>query len=103
LISDDDGGRGENGAELAGGERFQGAQAGVELGRGQAAQAKEAAQKIFGGRFSLLGVAFDAAGNEIAVGIAASADMRDDISASGRRLASRFRRAEWPESSVLPG
>ena len=72
MVSDHDGGRGENGAEIAGGEGFQGVQAGVELGRGQAAQAKKAAQKIFGGSFSLLRVAFDAAGNEIAVGIAAS-------------------------------
>jgi len=39
LISDDDGGRGENGAEVAGGECFQGAQAAFEFGRGQAAQA----------------------------------------------------------------
>ncbi len=53
--------------------------AGVELGRGQAAQAIEAAQKIFGGRFSLLRVALDAAGNEIAVGLAASTDVGDDM------------------------
>ena len=79
MLLDDDGWRGENGAEIAGGERVQGAQAGVEFGRGQAAQAKEAAQKIFGGRFSLLGVAFDAAGDEIAVGIAASAGPRDNM------------------------
>src|SRR4029077_17516119 len=39
----------------------------------------EAAQKILGGGFSLLGIAFDAAGNEIAVGIAASAGKRDDM------------------------
>jgi len=79
LLSDHDGGRGENGAELAGGEGFQGAQAGIEFGRGQAAQAIEGAQKIFGGAFPLLRVAFDAAGNEIAVGIAASAGVRDDM------------------------
>jgi len=76
---DDDGGRGENGAELAGGERVQGTKAAFEFDRSQAAQAKEGAQKIFGGRFSLLGVAFNAAGNEIAVGIAASAGSRDDV------------------------
>ena len=79
MVADDGGGRGENGAELAGGEGFQGAQTAFEFGGGQAAQAIEAAQKIFGGSSSLLGVAFDAAGNEIAVGIAASADMRDDM------------------------
>jgi hypothetical protein len=48
--TDDDGGRGENGAELAGGERVQGAQAAFEFGRGYAALAAEAAKKIFGGR-----------------------------------------------------
>jgi len=79
LLSDHDGGRGENGAELAGGEGFQGAQAGFEFGRGQAAQAIEGPQKILGGAFSLLRVAFDAAGNEIAIGIAASAGVRDNM------------------------
>jgi len=79
LVPDHDGGRGENGAELAGSEGFQGAQAAFEFGGGYAAQAIEGAQKIFGGGCSLLRVAFDAAGNEIAVGIAASADMRDDM------------------------
>lgn len=79
VLRDDDGGRGEIGAELPGGERVQGAQAGVEFGRRQTAQAKEAAQKIFGGRFSLPGVAFDAAGDEITVRIAASAGPRDNM------------------------
>ena len=79
MVPDHDGGRGEIGAELSGGERVHGAQAGVELGRGQAARAKEGAQKIFGGCFSLLRVAFDAAGDEITVGIAASAGPRDDV------------------------
>jgi len=79
LVADCDGGWGKNGAELAGGEGFQGAQAAFELGRGQAAQAIEGAQKIFGAGCSLLGVAFDAAGNEIAIGIAAPAGLRDDV------------------------
>jgi hypothetical protein len=69
----------EDGAEVAGGEGVQGAQAAFEFGRGDAALAEEAAQKIFGGHFSLAGVAFDAAGNEITVGIAASAGQRDDM------------------------
>jgi len=34
VVRDDDGGRGENGAELAGGECFQGAKAAFEFGRG---------------------------------------------------------------------
>jgi len=79
LVPDDDGGRGENGAELAGGECFEGVQAGLVFGRGYAAQAIEAAQKIFGGSFSLQRVAFDAAGNEILVGIAPPAGKRDDM------------------------
>jgi hypothetical protein len=79
LLSDHDGGRGEDRAELAGGEGFQGAQAGFEFGGGYAAQSIEGAQKIFGGSFSLLGIAFDAAGDQIAVGIASSAGKRDDM------------------------
>jgi hypothetical protein len=43
LVADGDGGRGEEGAEVAGGESVQGAQAGFEFGRGYAAQAIEAA------------------------------------------------------------
>jgi hypothetical protein len=79
LLPDHDGRRGENGAELPGGERFQGAQAGVEFRGGQAALAIEAAQKIFRRRFSLLRVAFEAAGNQVAVGIAPPADNRHDM------------------------
>ncbi len=74
-----DGGWGENGAEVAGGERFEGAEAGFEFGRSYAAQAIEGAQKIFGGACSLLRVAFDAAGNEIAVGTVPTAGLRDDV------------------------
>src|SRR5258708_35008524 len=79
LGGDEGGGRGENGAELTGGECFEGAEAGFEFGRGQAAQAIEGAQKIFGGSFSLLGVAFNAAGNEIAIGTVPPAGLRDDV------------------------
>src|SRR5258708_752801 len=67
LLPHDDGGRGENGAELAGSECFEGAQAGFEFGGGYAAQAIEGAQKIFGGGCSLLRVAIDATGNKSAV------------------------------------
>jgi hypothetical protein len=134
LISDDDGGRGENGAEVARSECVQGAQAGVEFGRGQAAQAKEAAQKIFGGRFSLLfflikpgkrprktspGRTSDSAilaarrFFDPAAGAVRQENLRNNwayqrfstsiIPASGRRFACRLRRAEWLESSALPG
>ena len=71
--------RGEDGAELAGGEGFEGTEASLEFGRGYPAQAIEGAQKIFAAAFSLLRVAFQAARNEIAVGIAPPADMRDDM------------------------
>ncbi len=79
MVADDGGGRGENGAELAGGECFEGAEAAFEFGRGYAAQAIEGAQKIFGGGCSLLRIALDATGNEIAVGIAPPAGLRDDV------------------------
>jgi hypothetical protein len=79
LVADDGGGRGENGAELAGGESVQGAETCFEFGRGYAAQAIEGAQKIFDSGFSLVRVALDAAGNEIAVGVAPAADKGDDM------------------------
>jgi hypothetical protein len=78
------GGRDEDWAELAGGEGFQGAEAGFEFGGGYAALAVEAAEKIFGGRLPLLRVAFGAAGNEIAVGIGPAADLRDDVVEAAR-------------------
>src|SRR5260370_8066290 len=53
--------------ELAGGE---GAEAGGEFGGGQAALAVEAAEKIGDGGFPFLRVAFHAAGDQVAVGIA---------------------------------
>src|SRR6267142_3178229 len=56
-------------AELAGGEGVEGAEAGGEFGGGQAALTVEAAEKIVGGLFSFLGVAFHAARDQIAVGI----------------------------------
>jgi hypothetical protein len=55
------------------GEVFQGAEACVEFGGGQAPQAVERAQKIRGRTVALARVAFDAAGNQVAVGIAAEA------------------------------
>src|SRR5258708_33323560 len=79
LVSGGDGGRQEDGAEFAGGESVQGAQLGFEFGRGNAALAEEAAQKVFGGHFSLLRVAFATAGNQIAAGVAASASPWNDV------------------------
>src|SRR5216684_5085014 len=59
--------------ELAGGEIFQGAKASVEFGGRQAPQAVEGAQKIPGRPVTLARVAFDTAGNQVAVGIASEA------------------------------
>src|SRR5216683_6884919 len=60
-------------AELACGEVFQGAKAAVEFGRRQAPQAVERAQKIPGRTVALARVAFETAGNQVAVGIASKA------------------------------
>src|SRR5258708_11853800 len=79
LVCGGDGGRQEDGAEFAGGESVQGAQLVFEFDRGNAALAEEAAEKVFGGHFSLLRVAFDAAGNEIAAGVGPSTGLRHDM------------------------
>src|SRR6266851_853954 len=60
-------------AEFAGGEIFQGAKTAVEFGGRQAALAVESAQKIRDRTVALARVAFDAAGNQVAVGIASEA------------------------------
>ena len=54
----------EQRAELACGEIFQGAEASVEFGGRQAAQAVERAQKIRGRTVALARVAFETAGNQ---------------------------------------
>src|SRR6266571_5724159 len=69
----------ERRAELAGGEVFQGAEASVEFGRRQAALAVERAQKIPGRAVGLARVAFDAAGNQVAVGVASEARAWNDV------------------------
>src|SRR5260370_1218169 len=56
-------------AELAGGEVFQGAEACVEFGGGQAALAGGRAQKVRGRTVALARVALDTAGNQVGVGI----------------------------------
>ena len=60
-------------AELAGGEIFQGAKASVEFGGREAPLAVERAQKIRDRAVALARVAFDTAGNQVAVGIASEA------------------------------
>src|SRR6266568_3451581 len=69
----------QRGAELACGEIFQGAEASVEFRRRQAPQAVERAQKIRDRTVALARVAFDAAGNQVAVGIASQAHAWHDV------------------------
>ena len=78
LIRDEEWSRGL-GAEFAGGEGFEGAEAGVEFGGGEAALAVEGAEKIGGGAVALAGVAFEAGGNQVAVRIAAEARAGHDV------------------------
>jgi len=63
----------EHRAELAGGEIFQGSKPSVEFGGRQAPQAIENAQEIPGRTIALARVAFETAGNQVAVGIASEA------------------------------
>lgn len=74
----------KNWAELAGGEGVQLAKAIGEFGGGYAALAAEGAEKILGGGLSFLRVAFDAAGNEVAVGIFPPASQWDDMVEAAR-------------------
>lgn len=77
-------GGGENGAEFAGCERVQGAEAAGKFGGRQAALAAECAQKIVGGGLAFLRVAFVAAGDEVAVGTLSPVDLwRDVVEAAG--------------------
>src|SRR5258708_39275983 len=66
-------------AELACGEVLQGAKACVEFGVRQAALAVERAEKIRGGTVALARVAFDTAGNQVAVRIASEAHAGHDV------------------------
>ncbi len=66
-------------AELSCGEIFQGAEASVEFGGRQAPQAVEGAQKIPGRTVALARVAFETAGNQVAVGIASEAHAWHDV------------------------
>ena len=73
------GGGVEGGAEFAGGESVEGAEARGEFFGGELAITEEAAEEIGGVLHSLLGVALDAAGNEVAVGIDSAHGLRDDV------------------------
>jgi hypothetical protein len=65
--------------EFAGEEGVEGAETAVELGGGEAAFAIERAEKVGGGTLAFFGIAFEAAGNEVAVGVAAGLDARVDV------------------------
>jgi hypothetical protein len=65
--------------ELAGGEGVEGAEAGVELGGGQAALAVEPAEKIGGGTLAFEGIAFEAGGDQVAIGVVAGLGAGHDV------------------------
>jgi hypothetical protein len=65
--------------ELAGSEGVEGVETGVELRGGQAALAVEPAEKIGGGTLSFEGIAFEAGGNQVAIGVAPGADAGHDV------------------------
>ena len=70
---------GDRWAELAGDEGVESAKAVGEFGVTQPALAVKPAQKIEGGAFSFLGIAFQTAGNQVAGGIAAELGERHDV------------------------
>ena len=65
--------------ELAGGEGVEGAEAGVEFGRGDAALAVEPAEEMGGGALAFEGIAFEAGGNQVAIGVVPGADAGHDV------------------------
>jgi len=65
--------------EFAGGEGFEGAEAGVHFGGGEAAVAEEPAEKIGGRAFAFQRIAFEAARDQVAVGIRAALGERHDV------------------------
>jgi hypothetical protein len=72
-------GGGQGRGELAGGEGVEGAEAAGEFGGGQAALAIQQAEKIVGAALAFLRVAFQAAGDEVAVGIAPRLGAWEDV------------------------
>ena len=61
----------ERGEEVAGLQGLEGGEAGVEVGRGEAPIAVEQAEEFIGGAVALLGVAVEATGDDVAVGVVA--------------------------------
>lgn len=66
-------------AEFAGGEALEGAEALAKFGRGQAVLSVEPAEKVRGGTLALPGIAFEAAGDEVAVGVALPLRLRHNM------------------------
>ncbi len=62
--------------ELAG---VEGAETGVEFGGGQGALAVEQAEEIGGGTLSFQGIAFEAGGNQVAIGVAPGPGAGHDV------------------------
>jgi hypothetical protein len=73
------GGHGKGGAEFAGGEGFECAEAGGKLGAGETTFAIEAAEKLGGGLILFFGVAIQATGDQVAVRIAAGSDVGHNV------------------------
>jgi hypothetical protein len=65
--------------ELAGSEGVEGAETGVEFGDGEATLAVEPAEEIGGGTLSFERIAFEAGGNQIAIGVAPGPGAGHDV------------------------
>jgi hypothetical protein len=65
--------------ELAGGEGVKGAEAGVEFGGGDAALAVEPAEEMGRGTLTFERIAFEAGGDQVAIGVAPGADAGHDV------------------------
>ncbi len=85
-------GRERRRAEFAGGEGVEGAEAGGELGGGQAAVVVEPAEKVRSGAFAFERVAFQARRDEVAVGVAPRGHARHDV------IDALVSRVGWPQA-----
>jgi len=73
------GGGVEDGTEFAGGEGVEGTKACGEFGGSELAVAIETAEEIVGRPRTLLAIAFNASGNQVAIGIGAEGGLREDV------------------------
>src|SRR6266478_297085 len=79
LVRDDDGARGEIGAEVAGGEVVERLETANQFGAGYTALTIEGAQKVGGGALAFAGVAFQAARDQVAVRVGAELGAGYDV------------------------